>query len=982
MPRQAIGKHHPGSSYWSERPILRPADFYKTAFDDSSWKTIPVPSNWQLHGYGTPIYTNVEYPHPNVAPKAPRKYNPVGSYRSRFELPSEWNDRRILIHFGGVNSAFYLWINGKKVGYSQGSRTPAEFDITDYVVEGENQLAAEVYRWCDGSYLEDQDFWRLGGIFRDVYLWSRDATYVRDFEVNVDLDGQYRHGTLSVDVDMAGATNGHSVDVQLISADGKEVAKRTIAHNARHVSFRINAPHKWSAESPYLYQLLLTLRKGDDEIIEVIPWKVGFRKIEIKDDVFLVNGVAVKLKGVNRHEHDPDRAHSEPRETVLKDIQLFKRNNINAVRTSHYPNDPYLYELCDQYGIYVMDEANIECHGDRSLSDKPEWLESQMNRVTRMAERDKNHTSIIIWSLGNESGIGIGPQAMHEWLKENHPDRPVHSEYCNDHADIESQMYASQDWVGKKPHNTKPIVLCEYTHAMGNSNGNLSEYWHDNIYKNDFHMGAFVWDWADQGIRMPVPDEHKSNIGQGPVKETFFAYGGWWENAKGWHTDGNFCMNGLVSADRIPHPGLFAIKHVYRNVHVRAVDAASGKFKVRNWFDFSNLKDVVDGSWTLTENGNEIANGNLPTLDIAARSEDSLEIGIPKVEQAAGKDYQLTIRFTAKKGYSPIVPVGHELANAQFQIAEPLAAEKFPIDASVAVDESDEAITISGDAFQLTFDRKRGLLTSFVYQNTKLIDRGFVPEFWRALIDNDVKSFGKFADKRWSQAGKSRRVTESKVNQLGKHAARVFFEFELPDVDATQNLEYTVHGNGEVTVLTRFRPGDPSMKGPLRYGLEALLPSDLDQIHYYGPGPQPTHVDRNFEPIGLYKKTVDEMWIDYSMPQENGYRHQTRWTALTNDQEKGLLLVGYPHFGLGARRYARDEIDRADYSFQMKRSSSIHLNIDYRQAGVGGNNSWGATPLEPYQLKSEPFNFAFRIVPIESLSAIENALAREPSHNP
>ena len=966
--------------HWSERPEVRPVRFYETDFDDSSWDNLPVPSNWQLHGFGTPIYTNVEYPHPNVPPHAPREYNPVGSYRTTFEIPSTWNERRTLIHFAGVNSAFYLWINGKKVGYSQGSRTPAEFDITDFVVAGQNQLAVEVYRWCDGSYLEDQDFWRLAGIFRDVFLWSRDKAYVRDFEVNVDLDQQYRHATLSLGFELGGAVSGHTIEMNLSDAEGKEVVRRTIAHPASHVAVRVASPHKWSAESPYLYQMLLTLRDGNQNIIEVIPWKVGFREIEIKDDRFLVNGVAIKLKGVNRHEHDPDRAHAEPRQTVLKDVQLFKRNNINAVRTSHYPNDPYLYELCDRYGIYVMDEANIECHGDRSLSDKPEWLDSQMNRVMRMAERDKNHTSIIIWSLGNEAGTGIGPQSMYEWLKEYHPDRPVHSEYCNSQADIESRMYASQDWVGQKPFNTKPIVLCEYTHAMGNSNGNLSEYWHDNIYQNDFHMGAFVWDWADQGIRMPVPDEHQTSVGTGPVKETFFAYGGWWENAKGWHTDGNFCMNGLVSADRVPHPGLFAIKHVYSNVHVEDVNAAAAEFKVRNWFDFSNLKDLVDGSWTLLENGHEIATGRLPSLDIAARSTDTLKIRIPQVEPAAGKEYLLSIVFTAKQGYSPLVAVGHPLATAQLQIASPLPAQTSTADAApIAVEETNEAITVSGREFQLRFDRQQGLLNSFVYQNAKLVDRGFVPEFWRALIDNDVKSFAKFSDRKWQQAGQNRKVRKASVRQIGEHSALVSFELVMPDVNAFQDLEYTVHGNGEVMVRTRFRPTDLSLKGPLRYGLEMLLPRNLNQVHYYGPGPRPTYADRNFESIGIYSTTVDEMWIDYSMPQENGNRHQTRWAALTNDSEQGLLFVGLPNIGFAARHYARDEIDRADYSFQMKRSPSIHLNIDYQQAGVGGNNSWGETPLKRYQLRSEPFEFSFRMVPIRSLVEIQSALTHKPA---
>jgi len=534
--------------HWSKNPGSRPQKFFEPGFDDAAWETIPVPSNWQMHGYGTPIYTNIKYPHPKNPPHAPREYNPVGSYRTTFSVPANWKERKTLVTFDGVNSAFYLWINGQKVGYSEGSRTPAQFDISRYLKDGKNVMAVEVYRWCNGSYFEDQDFWRLAGIFRDVYLWSRDNVSIRDFHVKTELDDTYRDATLSVDVELAGDAAGSQVEVKLLDAAGKELFRKTTVYPETKLAVTIPNPRKWNAESPYLYSLVMTHKDRAGQLIEVVPWRIGFREVEIKNAIFLVNGVPVKIKGVNRHEHEPTTGQVVTEQGMFEDIRLFKLNNMNAVRTCHYPNASRFYELCDQYGIYVMDETNLECHDLRGISGQKEWVPTQMNRVKRMVERDKNYTSIVIWSLGNESGKGAGPEAMYEWLNEHHADRPVHAEYSNGNADMDSRMYA---WPGWKSEEARPSVLCEYTHAMGNSNGNLKEYW-DHIYANDAHMGGYVWDWADQGISQPVPVEFKQNIGQGPVKETFFAYGGWWENAKNIPNDDNFCMNGLVSSDRTP----------------------------------------------------------------------------------------------------------------------------------------------------------------------------------------------------------------------------------------------------------------------------------------------------------------------------------------------------------------------------------------------------------------------------------------------
>ena len=962
--------------HWSKNPESRPTDFFKAGFDDKAWKTIPVPSNWQVHGYGTPIYTNIKYPHPKNPPKAPRKYNPVGSYRTVFTVPSDWKERKVLIHFAGVDSAFYLWINGEKVGYSEGSRTPAEFDITKHLKHGENLLAVEVYRWCVGSYLEDQDFWRLAGIFRDVYLWSRGDAYIRDFRVQTDLDEKYEDATLTVDVELAGDADGCSVDVELLDKRGKKVFEKTVPQSESRVSQVITKPQLWSAETPVLYDLLLTLKNGKGKVVEVIPGRVGFREVEIKSGVLMVNGAAVKMKGVNRHETEPDTAHTVTLEGMTKDIELFKKFNVNAVRTCHYPDDPLFYALCDEYGIYVMDEANIECHDARHLSGQAAWVPAQMNRMQRMVERDKNHPSIVIWSLGNEAGSGAGPKAMYNWLHKNHPDRPVHCEYDNAAADVVSRMYAGPGWLGG---TAKPSVLCEYTHAMGNSNGNLKEYW-NHIYASKTHMGAYVWDWVDQGIRQPTPEEFKKHIGVGPVKDTFFAYGGWWEAAERRHHDDNFCMNGLISSDRIPHPGLYAIKYAYRNIHVSAVDVVAGKFKVRNWFDFSNIKDKAEGKWALLGNGKVVAKGVLPELDVAPHTTKEFTIDLPKLQKEAGVEYLLTLSFIAKAGYSPLVPDGHEVAWEQFVYAE--ATQRKAVDsrqAGLKVEDGETTVTVTGKDFALSFEKNKGLLTDFVYKGKQLVDRGFRPDFWRALTDNDRPSAGRFADWKWHAAGKGLQAVKTEVNTLEKGIVQVLFNATLAGVGVDCRISYTIHGDGQVEVLMTCDPGGKRMKGPLRYGLEVLLPESFNLVEYYGRGPQPTYQDRNFEKVGIFKTTVDGMWVDYSEPQENGYRTDVRWVAMRDADQNGILFVGDPVVCFGAKHYEQSVIDKAKYSFQMERSKSIHVNIDLNQAGVGGNNSWGATPLRHYQLKGGRVAYRFLMVPLGKGDSVDAKLSKRPA---
>jgi beta-galactosidase len=974
-----------------KRPADRILDFHEVGFDDSSWANIAVPSNWEVEGYDTPIYVNDKYPFGKNQPRAPRGYNPVGHYRMRFVLPSGWEGRKTMICFDGVDSAFYLWVNGGKVGYSQGSRTVAEFDISRYVRAGENVVAVQVYRWCDGSYLEDQDYWRLSGIFRDVYLWSVGEQHIRDFEVVTELDEEYRDGVLKVECELTGADEC-TVEVDLSDAEGESVfetvSKKVEALKGRQVaSFEIAVenPKKWNAESPYLYELLLTLKDGRRDIVEVIGWKVGFREVEIKGGQFFVNGKLILFKGVNRHEHNPDTGHVVTRETMVRDIRLMKENNINAVRTSHYPNVPLWYDLCDRYGLYVMDEANVESHGfennpENELANRAVWRQAHLDRVIRMAERDKNHACVVVWSLGNEAGDGPNLRACHKWLHEHRAGRPVHYEGSSGRGDGEasdffSRMYAGPDWprAGEDKYPDKPVILCEYSHAMGNSNGNLKEYWQDNIYVNKRHQGGFVWDWMDQGIRRPVPAEYAGHVGKGPVRDFFFAYGGWWEDKLGIFNDGNFCMNGLVGADWRPHPGLFALKYVYRNIHVTALDLKEGRFKVKNWFDFSNIKNVAEGVWTVEAEGRRIAAGQVPELDVEAGGEGEFGLKLPVIAAEPGVEYFLNLSFSTKTD-APLVKRGHEISWEQFKL--PVYRERPGTRGSslpaLEVVENKDVVKLRGEDFAVEFDKLKGTISSLRYKGKELIVRGPLPDFWRAYTDNDKRPLKrKRYSEIWRKVGPGWKVSYVMVRQQNPAVVLVDVAGELPEVGAIYDVRYSFYGDGEIEVLAKYVPWDKGEKteGPHRLGMELIAAGGLEKLSWFGRGPNPTYWDRKFERVGLFGSTVDKEWVDYSRPQENGNKVDVRWFALTDDAGTGLLFRGDPLVSVGARHYSKDQMEQSRYSFQMERSEDIYVNIDMAQLGLGGINSWGARALYAYRLENEAMSYGFRMCAFEGGSA-------------
>ena len=983
----------------SPNPAARPVDFYRPGYSDASWQTIPVPSSYQLHGCDIPIYTNFIYPwpqDPEQPPHVPHDVNSVGSYRTTFTVPAGWAGRQTLLHFDGVDSALYVWVNGEKVGYSEDSRTPAEFNITRLIKPGANQLAVEVYRYSDGAFLEDQDMWRLSGIFRDVYLWSTDARHIRDFEVHTDLDEQYRDATLRVKAGVLG--NAAALTLQLEDEAGNQVVppqSKRVSGGGGEVSVRVPNPRKWTAETPNLFRMLLTLQDASGKVIEVIPSSVGFRKIEIRNGRLLVNGQAILIKGVNRHEHSPDTAKYVPHEWMVRDIELMKRFNVNAVRTSHYPNSPEWYDLCDRYGIYVMDEANIECHHygndpKNRLSNDPDWKAAYLDRVERMVERDKNHASVIFWSMGNESGDGPNPAACYQWTKQRDPSRPFHYEGNTGngnpelayglHADINSYMYPAQKRVielaRKRPN--MPLILCEYSHSMGNTDGGLKEYW-DIFYSGTNAQGGFVWDWVDQGIRQPVPAEYQKSSGQ----KTFLAYGGWWEDKAGIRNDNNFQMNGLVDADRNPHPGLYALKYVYRNIH--ATLEGPGRIKVHNWFAFTNAKDVAEGRWAVVVGGRTIASGAVPELDIPPGAERDYTLPVPAQYSVRCHEQPfLNLSFTSKQD-ALWAKRGHELAWEQLPLAPPspacAATDGAP---ALDIDEQGDEIRLSAKDFSLVFDKRAGVITGYTYKDTKLIDRGPAPDFWRAMTDNDrgaLKQIGALPSPKglppkgtppkgiliWREIGPAWKVGEVQLKRVDEHSARIWVQADLAPVGAKAAMSYTVDGSGDVIVEMSYEPGSQPLPMIPRIGTELVLHPGLENIEWYGRGPIETYQDRKFERVGVYRSTVDKEWVDYSRPQENGNKVDVRWVTLTNRQGVGLRATGMPLLSVGAKHFEKKDMEEAEYTFEIPRRAETFLNLDLAQMGAGGIDSWSqkAFPIEPYRLPADKqYSFMYRLSPV------------------
>lgn len=961
---------------WVKSPELRPKDFYKEDYSTQNWHDIKVPSNWEIEGYGIPIYTNTQYPFarrkPNP-PDIPDGYNPVGSYKRTFDVPKGWDGKELFIHFGAVKSAFYIWINGKKVGYSQGSKLPAEFNVTDFVKPGKNSVALEVYRWSDGSYLECQDFWRISGIERDVYLYARPKVYLNDFFVKAGLINSYTDGTFDLDVSLNNVhTKSQKGSVAIeIKKDGEPVYKANknyeiVAGKYTDLKFKTSIPKvlSWSAEIPELYRLNIIVKNKKGKVLEAISKKIGFRTSEVKNGRYLLNGKAILFKGVDRHEHDPITGHVISREDMLRDMQIFKEYNINAVRTSHYPNDPYWYELCDQYGIYVIDEANIESHGmgyrlDRTLGNNPDWLKAHMDRAKRMIERDKNHPSIVIWSLGNEAGNGWNFYNTYLLTKKMDDTRPTQYERTGLewNSDLYVPMYATPKYIekyAKDDRKPKPLIQCEYAHAMGNSMGGFKEYW-DLYEKYDKLQGGFIWDFVDQGIK---------TVKNG---KEIYAYGGDF-GPEGTPSDNNFLNNGLVQPDRKPNPHIFEVKYVQQNIKFYPSNLSKGDIKIKNWYFFRDLSNYKL-SWNIIADGLVVEKGNID--DINVKPQQTRIINIPfQTKFQKGVEYFLNVKATLKSD-EPLLKANFEIAYEQFPLND--VANVIPPRHSVKeiiVNESSNKIKVQGQNFSLDFDKTKGLLNNYVYAGNVVIEKGAQVNFWRAPTDNDYGANTQLKNKEWKVAGKTEAV-KTNVKKTAKNEVEIVFEKNIFDGDVIYTQTYRIDGDGVLKVINDFKVIKGDHRNLLKFGNELVLPESFKNIEWYGKGPFEAYADRQHAAkVGLYKSTVAEQYYPYIRPQETGNRLDIRWVELLRNNGSGIKIYGEKLLNISALNFKQEDLDSGDrktqkHAGELTPRKEVYLNVDGFQQGLGGINSWGAKPLDPYMLPYQSYHYTYWIIPVK-----------------
>lgn len=1019
-----------------------PEDITSTTSLDG-WKDIQVPGNWEVQGFGTAIYTNhgYEFQPRNPQPPALPEQNPVGVYRREITVPADWDGRDIYLHIAGAKSGCYVYVNGKEVGYNEDSKNPAEYLINDYLQPGKNVLTLKIFRWSTGSYLECQDFWRMSGIERDVFLYSQPKASVNDFRITSTLDDTYKNGIFRLAIDLKNHqtnTANLAVSYTLVDKDGKTVSEseQTVSvpsDKLSTVNFQQQLPdvQTWTSEAPNLYKLFMTV-KENGKVTEVIPYHVGFRRIEIKEIdqkagngknyvVLLVNGQPIKLRGVNIHEHNPETGHYVPEELMRKDFELMKRHNINTVRLCHYPQDRRFYELCDEYGLYVYDEANIESHGmyydlrkGGTLGNNPEWLKPHMYRTINMFERNKNYPSVTFWSLGNEAGNGYNFYQTYLWVKEADKDimnRPVNYERAQWewNSDMYVPQYPSAGWleqIGQRG-SDRPVAPSEYAHAMGNSTGSLWDQWKA-IYKYPNLQGGYIWDWVDQGILT-----HDEN------GRPFWAYGG--DFGTNMPSDGNFCCNGIVSPDRTLHPAMNEVKYAHQYVGFEPVDLSKGVFKVQNRYYFTNLKKYLI-TYQVKANDKVIRNGKV-SLDIAPQESQELTVNVNGLEPKVGTEYFVNFSVTTVEP-EPLVPIGYELAHEQFRLPIEPVARTFATDGPALKCSTDgNLLKVSSSRLNFVFDKESGIVTSYKVKGTEYFDKGFgiQPNFWRAPNDND---YGSQEPKRlqiWKQSSKDFRVVEATLDMDGKDAV-----LKATYLLAAGNLyiaTYRIHPSGvvkadytftstemeanktelsEATLMATFTPGNDALRKESsklvvpRIGIRFRLPVHMNQVTYFGRGPEENYIDRNNGTlVDLYKNTADNMYFPYVRPQENGHHTDTRWLSL-GKKGKGLTIYADNTIGFNALRNSVEDFDgeeatHRDYQWNNRDAEELkhdvataknikprqtHINditprdfvevcVDMKQMGVGGYDSWGAIPDPQYLLPAnKEYQWGFTIVPM------------------
>lgn len=993
--RQALTANRQASSFsrslngnwrfhWVAHPDQRPVDFYRPDFDASDWKEIHVPSNWQMHGYGTPFYRNNGYTFqkdwPRVMTEPPKNFtaykerNPVGSYRHEFKLPVDWAGRRIFLTFDGVDSAFFLWINGEKIGFSVNSRNAAEFDITKYLKPGKNLLAAEVYTYSAGSYLEDQDMWRMSGIFRNVTLWSAPQTHIRDFFIKTDLDANYQNATLSAAASVRNYSDepvkARGFSVELFDARGRSVAKGQTAvpalkageEQSVQISFPVSNPAKWTAETPNLYTTVLRLL--GDENGEILSTRTGFREIEIKGRVFTINGMPVKLKGVNRHENWPDTGHYVTEEQMIRDLEVLKQGNCNHVRTSHYSDDPRWYELCDEWGIYLNAEANVECHGYMGVLDRePKYEKAIVDRNVANVENFKNHASVVMWSLGNECGGGGNFDSALHAVKAIDVSRPTHYEPFNiggqNPADVDSRMYMQPPSVQEAATNntkfTKPLYLCEYAHAMFNSMGSLGDY-NDLFDKYPALMGGAIWEWQDQGI-----------WNRRDPKRQFLAFGGGFGD---FPNDHYFIHKGVVFSDRSPKPHYPEMKHVYQWIGMAAENLAAGKIKVRNKFSFTDLNQFKC-AWTISEDGRVIDSGFIKSLSLPPQTEKSVTVGHKQITPTPGAKYYLRVSFELAKD-EIWAKAGYEIASEQFQL--PIQMPAVVADpgsmASVEWQDNGNDIVIAGRGFSICFDKLQGRISQLVRDGEKLLVSGGGPQLnlWRAPHQQDDI----WAYRSWKNSGlETLKWSVTRFNAITISSSAVRIETVLQGegksgFSVTHSANYTVFGDGSIAVDNAVVPQSRREIPLARIGVRMELKKPFDQFAYLGRGPMENYSDRKRgSEIGLYSSSVAEQLTPYAKPMECGNHEDVHWAALSGKNLPGLLVqANEAALQVSALPYSDEILWPVEYSIDLPPSKSTVVNISGRTLGVGSNGC-GPRPLPPYMLMSVPteFSYVLRVVP-------------------
>ncbi len=977
--------------YYSEYPELTPQNFYERDFDISSWDEIKVPGNWQMQGYGYPHYTDLIYPFPIDPPNVPSK-NPTGCYRRDFKLSKKFINKKIIIRFEGVDSGFHLWINGEFVGYSQGSRMSSEFDITEFVdYENINSISVRVYQFTDGTYLEDQDQWWLSGIFRDVSLFAREDVHINDLFIKTELDEEYKNSILKVETKIINSSNNNIEDYKIVyelfdenniiaNEYSEEISIKGNYSSTINIEIKIHNPNKWSAESPYLYNLFIKLLDKNDKIKEVIPQKIGFRKIELKNGNFLVNGKAIMLRGVNRHESHPDLGRYVYFDHMLKDVILMKQHNINAVRTAHYPNDPRFYDLCDKYGLYVIDEADLECHGFEligkydMITNDPDWKEAYVDRAVRLVERDKNHPSIIIWSLGNESSFGCNFISMADYVHKRDNTRLVHYEEDREGkiVDLMSTMYSNHEKMiefGEMKNMNKPHIMCEFGHAMGNGPGGIREYF-DIFYKYRRLQGGFIWEWADHGLRKTNNDQRE-----------YFAYGGDYGD---FPNNSNFCCDGLVNPDRIPTPGLLEYKKIIEPVKIFQENIKKGKIKIKNLHDFINL-DIFSLNYKIVGDGVVLQSGSIKLPKIMPDKSKIISLPIDTNKKySLYTDLWLNLEVVTE--YDSLWAVkGHVITFEQIKLPFCEKTEiivygnKFE---KLIVNEDISKIKVKGSNFEIEFNKLKALISEIRFENTLVLKEGPKFNLWRAPIDNDM-----YVVNEWKKKGINNILQRvDSINVLSKENY-VIIDTKLyispPNGDWAIELKanYKILGNGDIILKTEGYPKGKLPETLPRIGYEMKLPSKMQNVKWYGRGPGDSYVDlKTANLIGVYENNVDHMFTSYVKPQENGNKTNVKWFSLKDERGMGLFFsseksdlnnINDPLYteeniiNFSAFNYTKEDIENAKHTVDLIKRDFISLYVDYKHHGLG-SNSCGPVPLKEHSLILNDFSFSFRLRPFSS----------------